>query len=214
MTTVVSETPMKKTRKLVMQLAFGGLVGALAGYFGVGLIDRDTTTAEQVIVSGVGLIYLLIGLIVGFGLAAPKLGSTILNVEDADEINDQRRILTGSTICMIALGAALIGLAAAGPAGPVPPVAGFAGLLAAVAILIAITVRDWKYYDEMMRQLSLDAGNFAFAGVGGVVLIWASAAWLGLAAAPTPLALVGLVAGGLLLAVFVASARRGLLRPR
>ena len=42
----------------------------------------------------------------------------------------------------------------------------------------------------------------------------ASASPLGLVAALTPLALVAIISGGFLLAIFVASARKGLLRPR
>lgn len=86
--------------------------------------------------------------------------------------------------------------------------------MAALALLIVISIRDWKYYDEMLWDVSRDAGNLAFCGIGGVLLLWASAAWLGLATAPTPLTLVALVSGGFLLSIFVASARKGLLRPR
>jgi hypothetical protein len=214
MNTMPSEMKMNKTRKMLFQLVSGGIVGGLAGYFGLGLLDADAMSADQLIVSGIGLIYLLMGVIVGFGLIAPKLGSSILNVEDADEINEQRRILTGSTICMVALGAALMILPMAGPGGSITPLVGIGGLLAALALLIIVSIRDWKFYDEMLRELSRDAGNLAFCGIGTVLLIWAAAAWLGLAVAPTPLGLVGLIMGGFLLAIFVASARKGLMRPR
>jgi hypothetical protein len=145
---------------------------------------------------------------------APKLGGSILNVEDADEIRDQSRILSGSAICMVALGAALVVITMAGPDGPISRPAAMGGLLAALALLIVVSIRDWKYYDEMLLQLSRDAGNIAFSGVGSVTLIWGSASWLGLVTAPTPLALVALTSGGFLIAIFVASARKGLLRPR
>lgn len=214
MNIVTSEAKMQKGRKLIFQMAFGGLLGGLAGYFGLGLLDAENMAIDQVMVSAVGLIYLLMGLICGFGLVAPKLGSSILNVEDADEIRDQRRVLTGSTLCMIALGAALIVLPLAGANGAISPVAAFGGLLAALALLIVVSTRDWKYYDEMMLQLSRDAGNLAFCGIGTVILIWASAASLGLVGALTPLELVAIISGGFLLAIFVASARKGLLRPR
>jgi hypothetical protein len=214
MTTMPSEMKMNKTRKMIFQLMSGGIFGGLAGYFGLGLLDAENMAIDQVIVSGVGLVYLLMGLIMCFGLIAPKLGSSILNVEDADEIREQRRVLTGSTICMIALGAALMALPMAGPGGPISPSVGFGGLLASLALLTIISIRDWKFYDEMLLQLSRDAGNLAFSGIGGVLLIWASAAWLGLVVGPTPLGMVALISGGFLLAIFVASARKGLLKPR
>lgn len=208
------EVKMQKGRKLVFQFIVGGLIGGLAGYFGLGLLDAENMAGDQLVVSGVGLIYLLMGLICGFGLMAPKLGSSILNVEDADEIRDQSRMLSGSAICMIALGAALMVLPMAGSDGPISPLVAIGGLIAALALLIAVSIRDWKYYDEMMLQLSREAGNIAFSGVGSVTLIWASAAWLGLVTTPTPLGLVALISGGFLIAIFVASARKGLLRPR
>jgi hypothetical protein len=214
MTASQTEMKMNKTRKLIFQLLSGALVGGLAGYFGLGVVGAEDMAPDQIIASGVGLVYLLMGVIVGLGLIAPKLGSGILNVEDADEIREQRRILTGSTICMAALGAALMALPMAGPGGSISPLAGFGGLLVALALLIGISIRDWKYYDEMLLELSKDAGNLAFSGIGGVLLIWAAAAWVGLAAGPTPLGLVALVSGGFLLAIFIASARKGLLRPR
>lgn len=209
-----TEQKMSKTRKIIFQLVAGALLGALAGYFGIGLLGADELSADQLIVSGVGLIYLLMGVIVAFGLIAPKLGSGLLNVEDADEIREQSRILTGSTICMMALGAALMALPMAGAGRMLSPAGGFCGLAAALLILIIITIRDWKLYDEMMMQLSRDAGNIAFCGIGTVMLLWASAAWLGFADAPTPLGLVALVSGGFLLSIFIASGRRGLLMPR
>lgn len=208
------EVKMQKGRKLIFQLIVGGLVGGLAGYFGLGLLDAENMAGDQLVVSGVGLIYLLMGLICGFGLMAPKLGSRILNVEDADEIRDQSRMLSGSAICMVSLGAALMVLPMAGLDGPISPIVAIGGLIAALALLIAVSVRDWKYYDEMLLQLSRDSGNIAFSGVGSVTLIWASAAWLGLVTTPTPLALVALISGGFLIAVFAASARKGLLLPR
>lgn len=214
MNIVTSEAKMQKGRKLVFQMTFGGLLGGFAGYFGLGLLDTENMEIDQVIVSGVGLIYSLMGLICGFGLVAPKLGSNILNVEDADEIRDQRRVLTGSSLCMIALGVALIVLPLGAANGPISPLAAFGALLAALALLIVVSIRDWNYYDEMMLQLSRDAGNLAFCGIGSVIFIWASAASLGLVAALTPLALVAIISGGFLLAIFVASARKGLLRPR
>ena len=214
MTTMTTEVKMQKGRKLIFQLAAGGLIGGLASYFGLGLLNVENMAIDQVIVCGIGLIYLLIGLICGIGLIAPNLGSNILNVEDAEEIRDQSRILTGSTICMIALGATLMALPMAGPGGPISPLAAFGGLLAALALLFAVSIRDWKYYDEMLLELSRDARNLAFCGIGSTSLIWASAAYLGLVIAPTPLALVAIVSSGFLLAIFIASARKGLMRPR
>jgi uncharacterized membrane protein len=217
MTHTGKEVKMQKTRKLTFQLAFGVLMGGLAGYSFGGFLGGQTPTTinvDQVIVGGIGAVYLMMGLIIGFGLAFPKLGSKMLNVEDAEEIGDQKHILTGSSTCMVVLGVALVILPMAKPDGAITPLVGFGGLLAALAILVVISIRDWKHYDELILQLSRDAGNFAFCGTAFVLLIWASAAWAGLASAPTPLALVAIISGGFLLAAFLAGARLGLMRPR
>ena len=82
----VSEVKMQQGRKLAFQLVVGALIGGLSSYFGLDLLGAENVTVDQLAVGGVGLIYLLIGVICGFGLMAPKLGASILNVEDADEI--------------------------------------------------------------------------------------------------------------------------------
>lgn len=204
----------RKTRKLVIQLLTGGVFGGVAGFAGMSLIDPSELAGDQIILAGVGLIYLLMGLLVGIGIASPKLGSKVLNLQDAEEIIEQRRILTGSTISMIALGAALMALSFAKTGGAVTPAVGLGGIFAALLLFVVISVRDWKYYDEMLLQLSRDAGNLAFCGIGTILLVWGSAAATGFATAPTALGLVSLVAGGFLLAIFVATARAGLMMPR
>jgi hypothetical protein len=203
-----------KTGKVVMQLLIGGLVGGVAGYFGAELLTRADASAGQAAVAGVGLIYLMMGLFCGAGVAVPKIGAKMLNVEDESELREQRRVLTGSAICMGAIGAALLILAAAGAASAIPSGAAFGGILLASLLGVLITWRDWKYYDELILQVSRDAGNYAFLGVGGFIMLWSAAAYLGFASALSPLSLIALVTGGLLLAVFIAAGRRGMLKPR
>ena len=99
MTKMSAADDARKTRKLVIQLLTGGVFGGVAGFAGMSLIDPSELAGDQIILAGVGLIYLLMGLLVGIGIASPKLGSKVLNLQDAEEIIEQRRILTGSTIC-------------------------------------------------------------------------------------------------------------------
>lgn len=204
----------RKLRKLFVQLVSGALVGGVVGYFGMSQLDPKAMQVDQILTSGVGIIYLLTGGIVGLGLLSPKLGSKFLNVEDAEEISEQRRVLSGSTISMVALGLALIALANAGPDRAISPTMGFLAIVVALFVSVVVSFRDWKYYDEMMRALSRDAGNIAFCLVGSVILLWGAAASIGMAVTPTPLMLVSLVSGGLLLAAFVAAGRAGLMMPR
>jgi hypothetical protein len=204
----------RKIRKLIFQLVSGGLFGAVASISVMSVLDLRSMGADQIGLSAVALIYMLLGVIVGFGLVAPNLGSKVLNVEDAEEINEQRRVLTGSTIAMFSIGCALLVLSLAGSGHVVSPALGFGALIASLVISAVITVRDWKYYDEMMLQLSRDSGNLAYCITGVTIMVWASAAAVGWIAAPTPFALITVIAGGMLLAVFISAARAGLMMSR
>jgi hypothetical protein len=112
------------------------------------------------------------------------------------------------------LGATLMILPLAEPNGFISPLVAFGGLLAALALTTGIFIHDRKYYDELMMQLNRETGNLSFYSIGLVILVWASAASLGLISAPTPLALVAIISGGSLLAFSVVAARRGLLAMR
>ena len=80
MTNVSTENNAQKTRKLAVQLISGGLVGGIGSYAAMSLIDPKTMNVDQIIVGGIGFIYLMMLLFVCFSLLAPKLGSKILNV--------------------------------------------------------------------------------------------------------------------------------------
>jgi hypothetical protein len=207
---------LKRTKwgKLAKQLLGGGILGAFCGYFGTEQLIRAEATADQAAVIGVGFVYLLMAILCAAGLAMPKLGAKMLNVEDEEELQEQRRVLTGSSIAMAAIGIAMVLLGAAEKGGWVSPVAALDALLIAFALSIIITWRDWKYYDELMLQVSRDAGNFAFLGVGSAIMLWSAAAHLDFVDPLSPLMLVALITGGMLLAVFIAAGLRGMLHPR
>ena len=99
MTIIAAEPKVNKTRKLIFQIVSGGLFGGLAAYLDLGVLRAETMAADALIVSGVGLIHLLMGVIVGFGLIAPKLGSSIMNVERAATHVDRLHNLHGGTGC-------------------------------------------------------------------------------------------------------------------
>ncbi len=203
-----------KAGKLALQMLLGGIVGGIAGFFGVDFLINSDASPGQAAVAGVGLTYFLMAVLIAFGLVMPKVGAKILNVEDEEELRAERRVLTGSVICMGTIGASLLLLAAAGEDSAIPPAAAFGAILLSTLVGAVITWRDWKHYDELLLQVSRDAGNFAFLGVGSVIMLWSSAAYLGLVAPISPLILVALVSGGMLLAAFVAAGRRGMLHPR
>ena len=82
-----------KVRKLAMQMVAGAAVGAsvtfgLLTFVGKSRFDLDDPS--RVIALVTGLVFALTGLVVGLGVMAPKSGAHLLNVEDAEELREQR----------------------------------------------------------------------------------------------------------------------------
>jgi hypothetical protein len=209
--------PAPKWRKFVTS----GLVGAVVGgAVMIGLIGLYESGAlgelgpSGMIACVAGAVYVLIGVQVGLGIALPALGWRFLNVEDAEEIREQRGLLGYSAAGMIAWGGALIVVALAGPGGVLAPGMGLAAALALIAVSVLLTALMWRHMDELMRGMSRECGNISFyllLLVGGT---WATLAHLGFAAAPAPLDWLTMFTALMLLASFVAVGLRGMLRPR
>lgn len=210
-----------KWRKMLVSMAAGAVSGGVGMTLMLTFFDRAAwpdPDPSRLAVASIGLIYALMGLIVGAGILAPGAGAKLLNVEDRDELIEQRAVLAGSAVGCVAIGAALIllGLAAGigGPVGVSPSLA-FGGLVAALLLSGLVSWRQWRLYDELMRSLIQDG-----AAMGGYLIFFALTLWGAgsatgvLAAAPQPLDLVSLAFGLMLLGCFIAIGRRGMLMPR
>jgi hypothetical protein len=105
-------------------------------------------------------------------------------------------------------------LALSGPGGFVPPTAALAAALALAAAASVLGLAQWRHMDELMRNLSTECGNVTFYLVllfgGG----WAMLAHLGFAPAAAPLDWLSMFFALLLVAAYVVTGRRGLLKPR
>jgi hypothetical protein len=218
----IPTTPAKKSpvRKLVMQLVIGALTGAavtfavLSGLEGSGVDLGDSARMGALLT---GLILAVIGLFVGLGIMAPKAGSRILNVEDADEIREQRTQLGLGSLVMLLGGLGLMALAVA-------RVDGEPGLLSAQAALIftaicfvttaALAYMSRSGSDELMRSLSAEAAVLTVYALLVIAGVWATLAHLGYADWITPLGFLAGLTMIQLLAVFWVVGRRGLLKPR
>ncbi|RHW17842.1 hypothetical protein D1610_04795 [Sphingomonas gilva] len=209
--------PAQRTwRKPVISAAIGALFGfgAMMGFLNLGGEVSASWSGGRIALSGVGFVYLLTGLFVGFGILAPSLGARVLNVGDAEELREQRAILSGSALSMGAFGAMLLLLAAAGAGGFVADWVAIAAMLASIAINIAIYLRQWRLYDELWRQLSWEGSAFAMHLLLPALILWAGLAHLGHLPAIDPLGVVALAAAAVLLGAFMAAGRRGLLAQR
>lgn len=206
-----------KWRKVVLSGALGAIVGAgaMSGLFA--FLDSeamDIVGVSEIAAAGVGLIYALIGFCVGIGLINPNLGFRYLNMEDADELRQQRLGLAYSSVGIIAMGVALILLAVSGPDGAVPAPIALAIAVVLFVAIIPLARMQYRHMDELMRSLSTETGNLAYYLVLVVGGGWAALAHLEFAPAPAPLDWLTMFFGLALFASFVAIGRRGMLEPR
>ncbi|MFM7378005.1 MAG: hypothetical protein ACKO1O_07740 [Erythrobacter sp.] len=210
------ETP-KWVKKLLIPALIGGVVGYAAAASTLHFIDSEAIGGLGMSASFaalVGVMYIVIGLSVGLGTASPKVGARFLNVEDADELREQKKVLIWSGGGMVLSGLSLIALALAAPDGPVPQAAalvlGVGGMVASVYMSVVV----YRQCDELMRAVNLEASAIGYALMMLVVGVWAMLAHLGYTIGPAPLDLLTLFHVLLLLASFIATGRRGMLTPR
>lgn len=210
---VSAETPAKPWwRRLALPLIGGGLAGFLAATLFLNLVEIEGASVlgpSREIAGLVGVLYAFMGLSVLFGAFSPGLGARFLNVEDADELREQGRILVYSGVATILLGGALVLLAIAG----VFVDDGFAAALALGLILVAciLSVAMQRLTDELQRALSVDATTTAFYLLfvfgGG----WSILAHVGQLAPPAPLDWLTMFAVTMLAGTFWQTGKRGLL---
>jgi hypothetical protein len=205
----------------VRKLLIPGLIGAVAGFAAsmamMRFIDSSTVGGlgkSATIAALIAVLYAVVGVSVGLGAASPKAGARFLNVEDADELSEQKKVLTLSGAAMTLWGVSLFALALAAPEGPVPQTAALVAAVAGLAIGGVLSVWAHRASDELMRAINLEAGSLSY---GLVVLVgggWALLAHLSFADAPVPLDWVSLFYVLVLLASFIVVGRRGMLKPR
>ena len=210
----IKQLPPNPRRKMLVS----AVLGAITGAFGVTVLLRWTDAAQAgdsaVILSGVGLAYLAMGLMVGLGTVMPRAGSKVLNVEDSDELVESRQSLLGSSLANVVLGAMMIVLANSGTDGAISVEIAVASVLVALGVAGFLTVKGWKYQDELMRQVSLEGASIAGALVVVILLVWSAFAINGIGPEFEAKLVVALVMGMTLIGAFVAAGARGMLKPR
>ncbi|MGB3378612.1 MAG: hypothetical protein WBA55_07565 [Allopontixanthobacter sediminis] len=206
-----------KWRKLITSVLIGGVAGFLAASGFMQLVDSEALgrlNASREIAGLVGILYLMTGAFVGIGAINPGVGARFLNVEDADELREQRKVLGLSALGMIAFGAVLVILALAAPIGPIPPGFALAGVIALMVFSSITGARQTRLTDELMKAVSRESTSLAFYLLflfgGG----WAALAHLGYAAGPAMLDWITMFAALMLISAFWVCGRRGMLMPR
>jgi hypothetical protein len=217
MMSAMNATPRSKRGKTLVSLLTGAVAGGLASAAALTVIASgrlgDLGTSREIAIM-VGVVYLVCAVAVGFGAVSPGLGARFLNVEDAEELREQRAKLVLSAVATGAIGLALALAAIAAPVGPIAPSAALALVVGLLALAGFLSVRQQRLSDEFMRELSRDASSAAFALLALVGGGWSLLAHLGYVAGPTPLDWLSMFAAGLLISTLAACMQRGLMTPR
>ena len=218
---MTSEDETPATPRWVRKLLIPASIGAVAGFAASAGMMRYIDSAavgglnlSATIAALVGVLYAVIGFGIAFGTASPSLGARFLNVEDADELREQKQVLSLSGAAMVLWGAALLALALAAPDGPVPQAVALAIGAGGLLLGTVLSVLVYRASDELMLAVNLEAGALSYGLVLLAVGGWAMLAHLGYLAAPAPLDLLSLFYVLVLLASFIAVGRRGMLQIR
>lgn len=205
----------RKMRIMIWRMLAGAVVGAVGSllfFKFIGEPNMNLKDPSVLAAAACGIVYLLIGLMVAFGVAAPKTGAHFLNVEDADELREDRHKIGTSSVACILIGILVLVLAMAG--GGIGSQVALVIAAACLVGIVAVTVAGAKRYDELTRQLGLEASAYGFYATLVLLGGWAALAHLGFVAWISPLAFVALLITLQLLTAFVAVGRRGMLMPR
>ncbi|GGD57048.1 hypothetical protein GRI62_02395 [Erythrobacter arachoides] len=204
----------RRLKKTVFAVSLGGVVGFVGAMAGMELAETGALgefDASREIALLVGLFYVLIALIILAGIAVPRAGATFLNVEDAEEIQEQRPMLTLSGIGTAVAGAALIVVALGGANGVLDPLMAVAAYAILGIVAVVVSLRSMKLQDELMVAMGRQAGATAFYLVALVGGTWAVLAHLGFVTGPTPLDWLTMIWALMLLAAFIVVAKKGMM---
>ena len=218
-TQIAAEPP--KWRKFLVQNAFGFVIG-LAGFYGLSRLYLSGALGElgasQIAAGTTGLAFLVLALVLAFaiiiGIAMPRAGARFLNLEDEQELREQRWLIGLSTVAMIAMGAALCALALAGPGGILQPQAALWIALAMWLVATPVSFWLWTVMDELEREMSRECGNLSYYLMFLVGGGWALLAYSGVMTGPAPLDWLTMFHALPLVAGVIVAGRRGMLRQR
>ncbi|MDJ0979882.1 MAG: hypothetical protein QNI87_15255 [Erythrobacter sp.] len=207
------------SRKLVTIAALSlgaGVIGYFGGYaFGETSVETGYELSMSVIIAlAVAVMYLTTAGLVLVGTAVPKFGENVLNVEDAEEIEEMRAMVLNSAFALGSWGAALLVIALAEPAGPISPLHSFLVSAAGIVLGCYFAAVSYRHSDELMMAVNREAAVWAYGLVFCVIGGWAMAAHADLLAPPAPLDVMTGFYALVLLATCIAAGRRGMLKLR
>ena len=205
-----------KVRQAMRFLA-GAVTGGVGAYLLLKMVGKPKLSSDPGVVVALvaGLSYGLMGIVVGLGTMAPRQGALLLNVQDADELREQRTSLLPSAAGGLLIGIFMLVLA-------LTPAEARGGDLtvwtlaaaACVVGVVAITVATRDKGDELMRQVGLESSALTLHLAVIVLSIWGLLAHLGHVAWLTPLSVIAGLALLYLVAIFWVAGRKGMTAER
>ena len=205
----------KKLQTVLIRMLVGAICGALAiglfiNFVGKPFMDlKDPATAIAIIA---GVSYVLIGLMVGIGAAAPKVGARFLNVEDEEELREETPKLMPASAVFVLTGLFLM-LLALPNSGPMA-ISRELGLATAAILIAGISAAGWianGKNDELTRKMGQEVASITLQATMLLLGAWAALAQFGYAAWVSPLALLSALVLLQLFISFVVIARKGMM---
>lgn len=213
MTTEASQS--NRLGRRLLKMLGGAAIGYLgiAAFFGSGLGKSIASLGPgPLVLASSGLIYLIMALIVGIGVLFPTAGAKVLNVADGEDLAEQRGTLFASTASSVLLGVLQIILAGAGPNGQIHDGMAIGATVVGLFGVTAISLWQWRRYDELMRQVSWESSGMALIVLWLVLGGWATCAIFGAVPPLDPHGVIAALFLSMLAGTFIAVGRRGMLQ--
>lgn len=206
-----------KWRKIALQFVLGGVVGGVASW----AVDRygwgehlEDLGWSAIIGGSLGLIYVIAGTLLTIGSVSPKIGAVTFNVEDEQELHEERPLIATAGVALAMMGVALIILCLSGAGGLIGQSIALGFVAASTIIGVAASIYMFRHMDELMHDVTNETAAWSYHLVLVFGFGWAVLAHLNYLPAPTPLAWINLFYGVAMVAAVIANAKRGLLTPR
>lgn len=218
---MMSEAKDDQKLSVLRKVALPTILGAIVGFgvafgvleFGEGIGETGLSASAEIAVL-CGAFYVIIGLFVGGGTLVPGAGAKLLNVEDADELREQRSMLLLSSYALALWGAALIVLALSGEEALIAAVPALIVAAVLYALGLYFVVRSYALSDELMVAVNREAAVWSYGLVFAFLGGWSALAHAGILPGAQPLDVLSVFYGMVLIATFIAAGRRGMLKVR
>ena len=166
-------------KKMLLQMLAGAMIGGAATMAALMTWDDlDPSDPAQMVAFVTGMIYALMGTMVGIGAIAPAAGARMLNVEDVEDLRDQRTILGLSAAACLFIGLLFLTLAAVPAGGNSGPFSRQVAAVLAGVCLVALIVLT------LLTNRRADASYQHGGVVAGDAIEFRHLRWLGGAGSP------------------------------